>query len=416
MRASPTPGAPQSPKQIGWTASRPDRPAPGSLGSHDQADIPAQEAASRQGARLPRTDEYEGWPPRAGRSSSEGPQEADRLTRGEGMPKDVGSLDMIRSAVDFRAMQANSRSRTHPLLLLRYRRNELDRTRYGISTGRRIGTAVVRNTVRRRLRTVLRRLDADIERGWDVLLIARAPAATASQSELDLALRRLVLTAGLTRPIDAPGATIVKRVGIAPDPRLPAVLLLAAVVLPLRAELLALHRAGNREVRPVQGQLDGRQAHRALPSVASRRVRPCPLSERPARAAAPPSRLDRSPCWSSLASLALLHRCLRTGADRLAVDHARSRHRPRPPRRRRALLPRRRQRRRRLRQARRGRCLRTDRQPVPAADAAADDPARRSRMPASRCLTRCARRCRAATRSTCWRGSSTRSSRRCSWR
>ncbi len=122
------------------------------------------------------------------------------------MPKDVGSLDMIRSAVDFRAMQANSRSRTHPLLLLRYRRNELDRTRYGISTGRRIGTAVVRNTVRRRLRTVLRRLDAEIERGWDVLLIVRAPAATASQSELDLALRRLVLTAGLTLPIDAPAS------------------------------------------------------------------------------------------------------------------------------------------------------------------------------------------------------------------
>ena len=34
--------------------------------------------------------------------------------------------------------------------------------------------------------------------------------------------------------------------------------------LPLRADLLALHRAGHREVRAVQGELDGRQAHRAM--------------------------------------------------------------------------------------------------------------------------------------------------------
>jgi ribonuclease P protein component len=125
------------------------------------------------------------------------------------MPKDVGSLDMIRSAVDFRAMQAQSRSRTHPLLLLRYRRNDLDRTRYGISTGRRVGTAVARNAVRRRLRTVLRRLDADVERGFDVLVIARQPAAAASQAELETALLRLLANAGLlTEPVrggTAPG-------------------------------------------------------------------------------------------------------------------------------------------------------------------------------------------------------------------
>lgn len=109
----------------------------------------------------------------------------------------MGSLDMIRSAVDFRAIQAHSRSRSHPLLLLRYRRNELDRTRYGISTGRRIGTAVVRNTVRRRLRTVLRRADVDVERGWDLLLIARAGAANASQADLERAVRRLFVIAGV---------------------------------------------------------------------------------------------------------------------------------------------------------------------------------------------------------------------------
>jgi ribonuclease P protein component len=109
----------------------------------------------------------------------------------------VAGLDMLRSTSDFRAIQSGSRSRAHPLLLLRYRRNELERTRYGISTSRRIGSAVVRNRLRRRLRTVLRALDPTLDRGWDILLIARADAADASQAELAAALERLVSTAGL---------------------------------------------------------------------------------------------------------------------------------------------------------------------------------------------------------------------------
>jgi ribonuclease P protein component len=110
---------------------------------------------------------------------------------------------MLRSPLDFRAIQSGSRSRAHPLLLLRYRRNELERTRYGISTSRRIGSAVVRNRLRRRLRTVLRRLDPTIERGWDVLLIARTDSGSATQAQISAAVERLLATAGLTAQ-DAP--------------------------------------------------------------------------------------------------------------------------------------------------------------------------------------------------------------------
>ena len=112
-------------------------------------------------------------------------------------PTVPGSLEMLGSTLDFRALQSDSRSRTHPLLVVRYRRNELGRTRYGISTGRRIGTAVVRNAVRRRLKTVLRELDASVARGWDVLIVARPGAALASQAELGATLRRLLAGGGL---------------------------------------------------------------------------------------------------------------------------------------------------------------------------------------------------------------------------
>jgi ribonuclease P protein component len=107
------------------------------------------------------------------------------------------SPEMLRSAVAFRAIQIDSRSRSHPLVLLRYRGNELERTRFGISTGRRLGSAVVRNRQRRRLRAILRSLAPQITGGWDVLLVLRPAAAGASQAELEQAVISVMRAAGL---------------------------------------------------------------------------------------------------------------------------------------------------------------------------------------------------------------------------
>ncbi|HUG48194.1 MAG TPA: ribonuclease P protein component [Candidatus Limnocylindria bacterium] len=107
------------------------------------------------------------------------------------------ALDMLRSPLAFKAIQAQSSSRVHPLLIVRFRRNDLDRTRYGISTGRRLGSAVVRNRVRRRMKSVLRVLGGRVSAGWDILLVARPPAAEATQAQLAQALDRLLRAAGL---------------------------------------------------------------------------------------------------------------------------------------------------------------------------------------------------------------------------
>lgn len=106
-------------------------------------------------------------------------------------------LDMLRSGVAFRAIQTDSRSRSHPLLLLRYRGNGLEQTRFGISTGRRLGSAVVRNRQRRRLRSILRELAPTLVPGWDVLLVLRPAAADAGQAELEPAVVGLMRAAGL---------------------------------------------------------------------------------------------------------------------------------------------------------------------------------------------------------------------------
>ena len=104
---------------------------------------------------------------------------------------------MIRSATDFQRLQTDGRTRAQQSLLIRFRRNGLETTRYGISTGRRIGNAVVRNRVRRRLRTILGKLGTRVGAGWDVLIVTRPSAAVASQADLEAVLSRLLGSAGL---------------------------------------------------------------------------------------------------------------------------------------------------------------------------------------------------------------------------
>jgi ribonuclease P protein component len=98
---------------------------------------------------------------------------------------------MLRSKRDFAALQGASRSRANPLLIVRFRRNDIGRDRFGISTGKRLGGAVVRNRVRRRIRETLRGMDRTTT-GWDVLVVARPASAAASYVELREALERLM--------------------------------------------------------------------------------------------------------------------------------------------------------------------------------------------------------------------------------
>jgi ribonuclease P protein component len=102
------------------------------------------------------------------------------------------ALGVMRSPADFRRIQEQSASRSHPTVLVRVRRNETDRSRYGISTSRKLGTAVVRNKVRRRIRSILRTLAPRIAPGWDILIVCRPSAAAVSQHELAATLIRLL--------------------------------------------------------------------------------------------------------------------------------------------------------------------------------------------------------------------------------
>lgn len=84
-------------------------------------------------------------------------------------------------------------------LLVLYRApNELEHCRFGISVSRRVGTAVVRNRCKRRIREALRPLCAQCHPGHDVVLIVRRSMADAQQPAVERALRQLLQMADLS--------------------------------------------------------------------------------------------------------------------------------------------------------------------------------------------------------------------------
>jgi ribonuclease P protein component len=104
---------------------------------------------------------------------------------------------MLSRPQDFAALQGAGTIRSHPLFSARFLRTDLEMTRFGLSTGRKLGGAVVRNRVRRRLREVLRVMAPSFQSGWDVLIIARPAIVDADHEALAGALRRLLHRGGV---------------------------------------------------------------------------------------------------------------------------------------------------------------------------------------------------------------------------
>ncbi|MGD1119039.1 MAG: ribonuclease P protein component [Dehalococcoidales bacterium] len=80
-------------------------------------------------------------------------------------------------------------------IVVRALANGLEASRFGFAVSRRLGGAVVRNRVKRRLREIIRR--KQIKPGWDIIIIARTPAVTAGFMDLSQSVGRLLDRAGL---------------------------------------------------------------------------------------------------------------------------------------------------------------------------------------------------------------------------
>ena len=104
---------------------------------------------------------------------------------------------------DFVNVYRKGRAWANRLLVLRALPRDLPHYRCGFVVSKRVGKAVVRNRLKRRLKEGLRALT--VQPGWDLILLARPPAAMASYHELREAIVNLLSRARLLDGADPVG-------------------------------------------------------------------------------------------------------------------------------------------------------------------------------------------------------------------
>ena len=128
----------------------------------------------------------------------------------------------LRRGVDFERVRANRKSWAHPLLVCYERfRDDSEPTRVGIVVGKRVGNAAGRNRVKRRIREAARAIYPQLDSGYDLIVIARQPAAPASLAEIAAALSSLLPRMGVGRRLrsGAPRSYDASARGDGKDPR-----------------------------------------------------------------------------------------------------------------------------------------------------------------------------------------------------
>jgi ribonuclease P protein component len=86
-------------------------------------------------------------------------------------------LASLRGWMAFRAVHAGGRFRRAGFLAVHYLPNEFGYNRYGVAAKTKVGSAVVRNRVRRWTKELLRRWDSRLEQGYDIIVLASRPEA-----------------------------------------------------------------------------------------------------------------------------------------------------------------------------------------------------------------------------------------------
>ena len=82
-------------------------------------------------------------------------------------------------------------------LVLYARKNHSAANRVGITVGKKLGHAVLRNRIRRRLREIYRLEEARFAPGWDIVVVARSRCLKAPFTKLTQAYLSLAEKAGI---------------------------------------------------------------------------------------------------------------------------------------------------------------------------------------------------------------------------
>ena len=112
-----------------------------------------------------------------------------------------GRHERLRKRADFSEVMRKGRRARHPLLQFVALRTDSGITRVGFSVSKQVGGAVIRNRVKRRLRMIVRGMDWIP--GFDLVIVARSGAESASYGELERIVAQNARKLRLVEGVDA---------------------------------------------------------------------------------------------------------------------------------------------------------------------------------------------------------------------
>lgn len=110
-----------------------------------------------------------------------------------------GNSARLKSAAEFQRLKRSGRTFHGKLMILSVTRppDAGDAVRLGLIASRKVGCAVVRNRIRRRLREIFRRSQHDLAAGTWIVVIARVHAGHAAYAHLEAEWLQLTARAGI---------------------------------------------------------------------------------------------------------------------------------------------------------------------------------------------------------------------------
>ena len=99
--------------------------------------------------------------------------------------------ESLKKNHQFQFVYKNGRSYANKYLVMYIKENGTDRNRIGISVSKKVGNSIVRHRVTRLIRESYRLHEAIFNSGLDIVIVARASAASVGYKEIENALLHL---------------------------------------------------------------------------------------------------------------------------------------------------------------------------------------------------------------------------------
>ena len=109
----------------------------------------------------------------------------------------MDARDTVKQNGDFRRIYRRGRSAVAGGVVVYCLKNRQGMSRLGVTVSTKLGHAVVRNRVRRRIREIFRLSQGKMKQGYDIIVVARTRAAHADYWELKRAFEKTCKKLGL---------------------------------------------------------------------------------------------------------------------------------------------------------------------------------------------------------------------------